>query len=351
MQLETLGWGPFQARSFEALAADGYSAARVGLAEREQYQLYTAEGELPGKLAGKLRHISTAAADLPAVGDWVAIHRQDNGQYATIHQVLPRQSQFVRQAAGTRSVAQVLAANIDTAFLVSGLDQDFNLRRIERYLVMAWESGATPVILLNKVDLSADLAGQTVAVAAIAPGVPIIPLSALQRDSLAALEPYLQSSQTAVLLGSSGVGKSTLTNQLMGKPVQATQAVRADDSRGRHTTTHRQLLVLPTGGLLIDTPGLRELQLWQAEDSLGHTFEEIEAIAADCRFRDCQHAQEPGCAVQQAIELGQLEASRLASYRKLQREQRYQQQRQDPQAQANTKARWKQITKAMRQQR
>ncbi|MEO1351540.1 MAG: ribosome small subunit-dependent GTPase A [Cyanobacteria bacterium J06635_15] len=352
MQLVDLGWGAFQARSFESYAAQYAAerhAGRVMLAYRERYQLLTPQGETSGVLAGKLRHQTTDHADLPAVGDWVIFQPIEGSQRATIHGVLPRKSQFSRKAAGTRTEAQVIAANIDTAFLVCGLDGDFNLRRIERYLVMAWEGGVTPVIVLNKSDVCNDLDLRFTEVGDIAPNVPIIPLSALHQNNLDALTPYLGSGQTVALLGSSGVGKSTLTNQLMGQSVQTTQAVRADDSRGRHTTTHREMMMLPSGALLIDTPGLRELQLWSTDGSLSHTFEDIEALAEACRFRDCQHQQEPGCAVRDAIEVGQLDPKRLTSYQKLQREQAYLHRRQDQQAQANTKARWKKITKSMRQ--
>ncbi|MEO0458646.1 MAG: GTPase RsgA, partial [Cyanobacteria bacterium P01_A01_bin.114] len=234
MQLTEFGWGPFQARSFKAYAGEksqDYAAGRVMLAYRERYQLLTTQGEVTGTLAGKLRHQTTDSTELPTVGDWVIIQRFDSDQQAVICGVLPRKSQFLRKAPGSRTAAQVIAANLDTLFLVCGLDGDFNLRRIERYLVMAWESGASPIVLLNKADLCDDLDVKLLEVAAIAPGVPIISLSALYPDNLDALTPYLQPGQTIALLGSSGVGKSTLTNQLMGRSVQATQAVRADDSK------------------------------------------------------------------------------------------------------------------------
>lgn len=355
MNLYQLGWSNTFASTFESFAGEGFTVGRVASEHRDRYQLYTECGELPAEITGKLRYQSEAysANDepmRPAVGDWVVIELLDQATHARIHHVLPRRSQFSRKAAGQRTEEQVIATNVDTVFLVSGLDQDFNLRRIERYLVLAWESGANPVIVLNKADLCANLSAQLQAVSAIAPGVEIITLSALTSQGVDALQPYLQPGQTVALLGSSGVGKSTLTNQLMGQVTQATQAVRSGDSRGRHTTTHRQLLCLPSGGLLIDTPGMRELQLWSDESSVQQTFEDIEELAEHCRFRDCQHQDEPGCAIQEAISEGWLDCDRVASYQKLIREQAYLERKQDQRLQANTKARWKKITKQMRQQ-
>ncbi|HEY9764271.1 MAG TPA: ribosome small subunit-dependent GTPase A, partial [Trichocoleus sp.] len=305
------------AMAFAPFADAGFVAARVALEYRGTYRLYTEYGELPAVLLGQFRHQVQDMEAYPAVGDWVVVRLHDGASHATIHQVLPRQSQFVRKAAGARTEAQVVAANVDTVFLVSGLDRDFNLRRIERSLVLAWESGANPVIVLNKADGCGDLEGVVETVTDIAPGVSVIPISALTGHGVEALATYLQSGQTVALIGSSGVGKSTLTNFLLGTTVQATQAVRADDQRGRHTTTSRHLLRLPSGALLIDTPGMRELQLWSGSDGLEATFSDIDALAEQCRFRDCQHGQEPGCAVQAAIASGELDFSRLSSYQKL----------------------------------
>lgn len=349
MNLESLGWSKSFASAFSSFAAAGYRVGRVSREHRSAYWLYTESGEIPAHMAGKLRYQTEQAEAFPAVGDWVVIRLHDDATQATIHDILPRQSQFVRKAVGSRTEAQVIATNVDTVFLISALDHDFNLRRIERYLTLAWDSGARPVIVLNKADLCDDLAERLWDVNAIAPGVPVIALSAIQAQGLEALQPYLQPGQTVALLGSSGVGKSTLTNQLVGAAVQATQAVRADDQRGRHTTTYRQLLCLPSGGLLIDTPGMRELQLWSSEESIEQTFEEVEDLAHQCRFRDCQHQQEPGCAVQAALASGTLDPQRFESYCKLHREQAYLERKQDQRSHLNTKARWKQMTKAMRQ--
>ena len=351
MELANLGWSDTFAHSFAPYAVQGYRVGRVAVVHRSQYHLYTEQGELTAMLTGKFRHRTQNSSDFPAVGDWVVLQTQPKTEQALIEAVLPRKSQFSRQMAGTRTAVQIVAANVDTLFLVSGLDQDFNLRRIERYLVMAWESRANPVIVLNKADICEDLDQKRMDVEDIAFGVPIIMLSALEQHDLEALAPYLKPGQTVALLGSSGVGKSTLTNQLMGHEIQTTQTVRADDSKGRHTTTSRTMVCLPTGALLIDTPGMRELQLWLADDSVDETFTDIETLAQQCRFRDCQHQSEPGCAIQTALATGELSAKRLGSYQKLQKEQAYLQRRQDQQAQHNTKARWKAITKTIRQQK
>ena len=348
MNLDEIGWGCKIARSFEPFAAEGYTVGRVALEHRNRFVLYTERGEVPAEITGKLRYQATHTQDFPVVGDWVAISLQDQATRATIHAVLPRSSLFTRKAPGTTIEEQMIAANIDTVFLVTGLDGDFNLRRLERYLVLAWESGASPVVVLNKADRCDRLPQILRQVDAIAPGLPVIPLSALQGEGLDQLVPYLKPGKTVALLGSSGVGKSTLTNQLMGKSVQAVQAVRRGDDRGRHTTTHRELLRLPSGGLLIDTPGMRELQLWTSEESVQETFSDIETLASQCRFRDCQHQHEPDCAVQAALSAGVLDRHRFRSYQKLQREQRYLSQKQNQQEALNTKARWKKITKTMR---
>ncbi|HEY9881701.1 MAG TPA: ribosome small subunit-dependent GTPase A [Leptolyngbyaceae cyanobacterium] len=350
MNLTEFGWRCDSriADAFSPFAEAGFVAARVALEHRGNYQLCTEYGEVPAVLPGQFRYQVQGPESYPAVGDWVVARLHDGASHATIHHVLPRQSQFVRKAAGLRTEAQVVAANVDTVFLMSGLDHDFNLRRIERSLVLTFESGASPVIVLNKADSCADLDGAMAAVALIALGVPLIAISALTGDGTGALASYLQPGQTVALIGSSGVGKSTLTNFFLGAAVQETQAVRADDQRGRHTTTYRHLLRLPSGALLIDTPGMRELQLWSGSDGLEATFSEIDELAEHCRFRDCQHGQEPGCAVQAAISSGDLDPARFHSYQKLQREQRYLAERQDGLASLNTKRRWKSIHKAMR---
>lgn len=349
MNLDLLGWCDQLALSFARFAIQGLQVGRVALQQKQTYTLYTEFGQVFAEVSGKLRHRATSAEDYPCVGDWVVFQCQQDQTQAIIEAILPRRTQFARKVTGATTEMQLVATNIDSVFLVCGLDHDFNLRRIERYLVMAWESGARPVIILNKVDLCELLDQHLQELEAIAVGVSVVQLSALHNQGLDALTAYLRPGETVALLGSSGVGKSTLTNQLMSAEVQAVQTVRADDSRGRHTTTSRQLLCLPSGAVLIDTPGMRELQLWTAPTGISATFADIEDLASQCQFRDCQHQQEPGCAVKAALANGQLDSQRLHSYQKLQKEEAYLHRKQNQKMQLNSKARWKKMTKSMRQ--
>ena len=356
MNLKQLGWSDALAASFAPYHPQGFGAGRVAVEYRDRYLLYTEQGEQFAEVSGKLRHLATGIPDLPVVGDWVVIQSSAD-QSTIIHAILPRTSKFSRKVAGSTTEEQVLATNVDTVFLVSGLDSDFNLRRIERYLILVWESGATPVIVLNKADLCPDLEARIAEVAAIsakrnsegtAIGVPVLALSAAQHQGLEALQLYLQPGTTIALLGSSGVGKSTIANQLKGELVQTVQAVRSGDDRGKHTTTHRQLILLPSGALIIDTPGMRELTLWSGTEALSEAFTDIEELAQHCRFRDCQHEHEPNCAVQQAVAAGQLDSKRLLNYQKLQRELQHLVRKQDQRASLAEKERWKKIHKSMR---
>jgi ribosome biogenesis GTPase / thiamine phosphate phosphatase len=344
--LEDLGWSPRLAEAFEPHRTAGLAAARVSLEHTHIYRVLSPAGEQLARVAGRLRHHASGRADYPAVGDWVGIDASASGGDARIRAILPRFSRFSRRAAGDPTEEQVVAANIDVVFLVSGLDHDFNPRRIERYVLTAWDSGAAPVIVLNKADLVEDLAPFVEAVGPVAQGAPILAVSALRPDSVAALREHLCRGRTAALLGSSGVGKSSIANALIGEERLRTRDVRASDSRGRHTSTSRQLILLGQDGILIDTPGMRELQLWDTGDALAGAFADIEALAGGCRFRDCRHAGEPGCAVAAAVEAGTLTAGRLESYRKLQQEQAHQLRQQDQRAQLEQKRRFKIMMKS-----
>lgn len=318
--LEAFGWGDvFEAPLAAFLAERGegrtLEAARVTWHVREHYRVQAADGELAAKPSGRSRF----EEQLPVVGDWVVIERGPSE--ARIEHCLPRRTKLSRKVAGDRVAEQVVAANIDTVLLVAGLDGDYNQRRIERMLSMAWDSGASPVVVLNKADLSDDPAAAVAQTTAIAPGVTVVALSAKRETGLEPLLETLPPAHTAIMVGSSGVGKSTLLNRLCGEEVMPTADVREHDDRGRHTTTHRQLIRLPNGALLIDNPGIRELQLWaDDEPALEEAFADVLEIAAGCRFRDCAHEAEPGCAVRAAVEAGTLSASRLANMRELERE-------------------------------
>jgi ribosome biogenesis GTPase len=312
-------------------------------------------------VSGRFRFEALAPSDYPAVGDRVTLARHDHAgasdDLAVITAVLPRRSAFVRSAADAsrRSAGrlideQILAANVDVALLVAGLDHDFNARRLERYLAVAWSSGVRPVVVLNKADIAVDLETRLLEVEAVAPAVPIVVLSALTGDHVVDLAPYLVTGQTAVVLGSSGVGKSTLVNALLGERRQATAAVRQDDSRGRHTTTHRELFELPGGAFLIDTPGIRALEVAGADEGVDVAFDDIAELAAACRFSDCRHDGAPGCAVRGALDDGRLSPGRLASHRKLERELAHAERKVDARAEAEHRRRWKAIHKAVRRQ-
>nr|WP_077247583.1 ribosome small subunit-dependent GTPase A [Bacillus sp. FJAT-27225] len=321
---------------------------RVALEHKHMYRVWTEEGELLCEVSGKMAFEAAGREDYPAVGDWVMVAARSGEGAGTIHGLLPRFSKFSRKSAGRTAEEQIVAANVDVVFLVNSLNDDLNLRRIERYLLLAWESGANPVIVLSKADLCADVEEKVALVEAIAYGVPVISVSAEMNEGLDQLLPYLAPGKTVALLGSSGVGKSTLTNKLLGEEKQAVKGIREADDKGRHTTTHRELILLPNGAVLIDTPGMRELQLWESQDGLSEAFSDIEEIADTCKFRDCQHNDEPGCAVQEAIFSGVLPAERLASYNKLQKELAYIERKADKRAQTEEKKRWKTIHKQIK---
>ena len=352
MQLAELGFGePFKT-AFDAMDDGTLVAARVSAEHKGSLELLAEGRNLRARPSGRLRHHAQGPEDLPAVGDWVAVRPLADGG-GTIEAVLPRRTLLLRRRAERAASAQVIASNLDTVFLLCSLNRDFNLRRLERYIALVWESGAQPVVLLSKADLCPDASGYREAAMGLAVGVPVHALSALTGEGLAALAPYLAPAKTIALLGSSGAGKSTLLNALLGQTSQRTSEIRHSDGRGRHTTTFRQLVPLPDGALVIDTPGMRELGLWDAATGLDATFEEVEAWTRDCRFADCRHESEPGCAVQRALETGQLDPNRLANYQKLQRELAYLERQRDAQARlAHAQAErriWKVRRKATRQ--
>jgi ribosome biogenesis GTPase len=367
MTLASLGWDAAFAAAFSDHTAAGLVPARVACQHKHAYTLLSADGELAAVCTGKLLHTAAAPAELPAVGDWVAVRPRPGEAQADIHAVLPRRTVFSRRAVGGATVAQIVAANVDTVFLVTALDRNFNVRRIERYLAAAWESGAQPVVVLNKADLHPDPAAAAAEVAALAAGAPVVALSALGDSRClpnsvtiatefgtgpAALAPWLVPGRTVALLGSSGVGKSTLINRLLGADRVRTGAISDAVGKGRHTTTHRELLVADSGVLVIDTPGMRELQLWETPDStLDSTFADIAALAAACRFGDCAHRAEPGCAIRAALEAGTLDEDRWHSFQKLRREQAYAARKADGRTDRAAKSTWKKINAGQRARR
>jgi len=349
MRLTQLGWDDGFATAFEAIEpATDVEPARVAIEFNYLYRVWTEEGELEATVSGRLKHHAASRAELPAVGDWVAVRRRSDRDRGAIVAVLPRRSTFSRRMAGAVTDEQIVAANVDVVFIVMGLDPDFNLRRLERYLLLARESGAAPVVLLTKPDLSDAVAGQRAAAAEIAGPMPAHVVSPKLMQGLEHVAAYLTAGRTGALLGSSGVGKSTIINRLIGENVQKTRAVRASDARGRHTTSNRELIVLPGGGLIIDTPGMRELQLWDVGDAVRETFDDVDTIAAGCRFTDCRHRDEPRCAVKAAAADGRIDPRRLESYHKLQDELLALERRQDERAQLEDKRRARIMGKAVK---
>jgi ribosome biogenesis GTPase len=346
--LESLGWNPTWASRFESHARSGLLPGRVCVEHKHRYHYCSERGDGAAPVSGRLRHEARGRADFPAVGDWVALQHTPDGRGTVIQAVLPRTNKFSRKLPGTEAEEQVVAANLDTAFLVTSLNRDFNPRRIERYLAAAAGLGVRSVVVLTKSDLCDDPESAADQVRSLAPGVPVHAVSARTGDGLDALRPYLEIGQTVAMLGMSGVGKSTLLNRLIGEDYQAVQAIRAYDDRGRHTTTHREMIALPQGGLLIDNPGMRELQLWdEGGADLDGTFADIAELAARCRFADCTHRHEPHCAVRQALEDGVLDGRRLESYRKLEREVAYLESRTDGHEARERKERERRIHRVM----
>jgi ribosome biogenesis GTPase len=352
--LASLGWDATWAAAFRAAAeassrrgADAVLPARVVAEHRERYTISVEDGDASAVLAGRTRHLATAREELPAVGDWVGVARNEGEGTAIIRFVVPRRGAFVRKTAGDTTAAQVVAANVDVALVATALPGDLSTRRLERYLTLAWESGATPVVVLTKRDLTQDIDAAIAEAVLSAPGVDVVAVSAVTGDGVDRLAARLVPRRTAVLLGSSGAGKSTLVNRLLGEERQRTAAVR-DDGKGRHTTTHRELVSLANGALLIDTPGMRELQLWNADDGLDSAFADLAEFAEQCRFRDCVHESEPGCAVREAVDAGGLPRERLEHWLALRRELAYLARKQDELASAEQRAKIKSLTRGLR---
>ncbi|MGA9118851.1 MAG: ribosome small subunit-dependent GTPase A [Bacteroidota bacterium] len=317
--LESYGWNPSLQGLFSQRFHGSEKPGRV-IVQQSAFEIISEEGPITCTLAGRLKYLAAGAEDLPVIGDWVGVEIASTGRKGRIVDILPRKTRFVRKAPGNRTVAQVLAANVDLLFLISGLDEEFNLNRIERYLVLARESGAVPIIVLNKTDMSGDVQSAITLTGEAAPNVRLITMSARTGEGFDELAGCLHPQETGALLGSSGVGKSSILNLFLGSDRMKVQEVRTADGRGRHTTKHRELILLPSGGMLIDTPGMRELQLWGEGRGVQDTFDDVEELALQCKFSNCRHETEPGCAVRTAVENQTLDAGRLESYQKLQRE-------------------------------
>jgi len=346
--IEPYGWSERLRQDFAPFAARGLVPGRVVLQQRGLWGLMTDAGELTAEISGRLAH-EAGEGGYPAVGDWVAAAPRPQERAATIHNILPRSTSFVRRAAGPKLGEQVVAANVDVAFLVASLNADLNARRLERYLATAWQSGAKPVIVLTKADLSPDVSAGVEEIEAVAFGTPVHAVSGVTGEGLDALRGHLGCGVTAVMVGSSGVGKSTLVNALAGADLMATAEISGDELHGRHTTTHRELILLPDGGgLLLDTPGMRELGLWDSDDGVSVVFDDIEQLAERCHFRDCHHGNEPGCAVREALHDGTLDQGRWKSFQKLQRELAHLERKEDRALREVERKKWIAVSKAQR---
>jgi ribosome biogenesis GTPase / thiamine phosphate phosphatase len=350
MTLESLGWDSGFDQAFHEWAGKrDVQPGRVLIEFNYICRVWCAEGEIEVVRSGRLMHRATSRGELPVVGDWVVVRKRPDETRGAIVAVLPRRSWFSRRMAGQVTDEQVVAANVDVVFVVMALDGDFSLRRLERYLLLARESGAAPGVLLTKPDVCDDVAARVTEVTALTGDVPVHVISPKLNQGIDQVAQYLPPGKTGALLGSSGVGKSTIINQLVGRDVQRTRDIRASDSKGRHTTSHRELVFLPNGGFIIDTPGMRELQLWDVGDAVSETFDDIEVLAGECRFSDCRHRDEPDCAVKAAVAAGSLSASRLGSYLKLNDELGYLARQQDERAELEAKRRSKIMGKALKE--
>jgi ribosome biogenesis GTPase len=346
--LEDWGWDARWAEAFGDDAAKGYFPARLVEEQRGLFQIVSERGVKGARTPGAMRHKAADRSSLPAVGDWISAEAVPGDKAVLIRRILPRRTKLSRKAAGETMEEQVIAANLDTVLVMTALNADFNARRLERFLTVSLESGAEPVLVLNKLDACPE-PGPYLEQARLAAGkAAVVAISAKTAAGLDALAAWIKPGRTVGLIGSSGVGKSTLVNRLAGNEGIKTAETRASDERGRHTTTHRQLFILPGGGILLDTPGMREMQFWDSEQGLAKTFDEIEALAPSCRFKDCAHDAEPGCAVKAAVEAGTVAPERLESWRKLKKEAGFEARRKDPVLQLTEKQKWKSLTKAAR---
>jgi ribosome biogenesis GTPase len=342
--LESIGYSPFFAGQHERLGRPELVPARIAAEGRGNYRLLGCRASI-GELRGRLLH-EADSGERPVVGDWVLV--ADDDDRAVIHHVMERRTAMSRRAAGSKTDIQVLAANVDLFFIVTSANRDFNIRRLERYLAAVLDSGARPAVVLNKIDVGEDVDGMFEEIESIGVGIPILKVSALTGDGLDELRGLIEAGMTFAFIGSSGVGKSSLINRLLGKEIQSVRDIRKD-GKGRHATTRRELIEVPEGGVLIDTPGMREMGLIEDEGGVDEVFNDIAALAEKCRFRDCKHQGEPGCAVTAAVETGELDERRLASYHKLQREIAAARRRRDPVHAGRSKRRWKPVSKAIRE--
>lgn len=347
--LKTYGWDSFFEAYFSEVTGDGHIPARVSLEHRNYYELYSSAGELTAEKSGKLFYQAEDTNLLPAVGDWVVINPLQNEDKAVIISVLPRKSKFSRKKAGATTEEQIVAANVDMVFIMSSLNQDLNLRRIERYLTLAWDNDVKPVLILSKADLVSDIFEKLALVQDAFPGTDAHAISSVKKAGIDELLPYFEGNKTAAVIGSSGVGKSTLINSILNWKKMEVSDISLYKDKGRHTTTHRELTLVPGGGLIIDTPGMREIQLWEGSEGLSELFGDIEQLALECKFTDCKHESEPGCAIKSAIKKGELDEKRFKSYKKLLNEVSYFERKQDKKAQMEEKKKWKKISQLGKQ--